>query len=45
MTTYLSQCNFQPPCKAALMNDISRKWEKWFHTGVTLIAYNLCNDQ
>ena len=27
------------------MNDISQKWEKWFHTYVTLIAYILCNDQ
>ena len=27
------------------MNDISRKWEKWFHTCITLIAYNLCNDE
>ena len=27
------------------MNHISRKWEKWFHTCVTLITYILCNDQ
>ena len=29
------------------MNDISRKWEKWFHTRarITLIACILCNDQ
>ena len=27
------------------MNDISRKWEKWFHTYFTLIAYILYNDQ
>ena len=27
------------------MNDISRKWERWFHTCVTLIAYILCIDQ
>ena len=27
------------------VNDISRKWEKWFHRRVILIAYILCNDQ
>ena len=27
------------------MNDFSRKWEKWFHACVPLIAYFLCNDQ
>ena len=27
------------------MNDISRKWEKLFHTCVTLIAYISCNNQ
>ena len=27
------------------MNDISLKWEKWFHTCVTRIAYIIYNDQ
>ena len=31
-------------CRDARVNEISRKWEKWFHTCATSFAYNLCND-
>ena len=45
MTTYLGQYNFEPYLNHTRVNDISRKWEKWSHICVTLIAYILCNDK
>ena len=33
------------PSKTTRVNDILGKWEKWFHTYDTLIAYISCNDQ
>ena len=33
------------PGKTTRVKDISQKWEKWFHTCVSLIAYISCSDQ
>ena len=45
MTTYFGQYWTLYRSKTTCVNDFLRKWENWFHTCVTLIAYILCNDQ
>ena len=46
MATYLKLVSITfNPSKTTHVNDISRKWRKWFHTCVTLIAYIFCNGQ
>ena len=45
MTAYLGHSITLNPGKTTRVKDISQKWEKWFHTCVSLIAYILCSDQ